>query len=65
MIADLNRLEILEDDIGNAYLNYIWREKICFTSISEFGNRKGASVLVVHEIYGLKYSGADCRAHYV
>ena len=27
VIADLNRLDILAADIGNAYLNDTWREK--------------------------------------
>ena len=53
VIAALNGLDILADDIGNEYLNAPRREKIYFTVGADFGNRKGASVVVIHELYGL------------
>ena len=53
VIAALNGLDILAADIGNKYLNAPRREKIYFTVGADFGNRKGASVVVIHELYGL------------
>ena len=63
VIADLNRLDILAADIGNAYLNYLCREKIYFLAGAEFGNWKDASVVVVRAIYGFKSNGAAWRSH--
>ena len=63
VIAALNGLDILAADIGNAYLNAPCREKIYFEAGEEFGNRKGARVIVVRALYGLKSSGAAWRAH--
>ena len=41
LIAGLNNLDVLACDIGNAYLNALCREKVCFEAGAEFGSRKG------------------------
>jgi hypothetical protein len=59
LLAELNGLEVLSCDIGNAYLNAPCREKIWFVAGPEFGSRKVQVVKVVRALYGLKSSGAS------
>ena len=61
ILADLNDIEIRAPDIGNAYLNTKCWENICTVAGTEFVSEKGKVMLVVHELYGLKSSGAAWR----
>ena len=63
VIAALNGLDIIVADIGNSYLNAPCLEKIYFTAGSEFGNWKGASVVVVRALHRIKSSGSSWRSH--
>ena len=63
MITDLNVLDTLASDIGNAYINAPFRENIYFTAGTGFFNQKGDSVVVVCALYGLKYGGAAWRSY--
>ncbi len=62
LIAALNDLDIACCDIGNAYLNADCREKLWTIAGAEFGSEKGAVMLIVRALYGLKSSGAAWRA---
>ena len=62
MLAALNDLDILTGDIRNAYLHAPSREKNYFIAGSEWGDRKGRTVLIVRALYGMKTSGAAWRA---
>jgi hypothetical protein len=65
LIAALNELDVLAADIGNAYINANVREKVYFIARDEFGQlRKGQRVVIIKALYGLKTSGAACRAHF-
>ena len=64
VIVDLNVLDILAIDIGNAYLNATCCWKVYFRSGAEFVNWKYANVSVFRDLYRLKYIGASQRAHY-
>eukprot|EP00957_Ditylum_brightwellii_P024639 1861864-Ditylum_brightwellii.AAC.1 len=57
-IAALYDLDIMAADIGNAYLNAPCREKVYFTTGTEFSAKKGQYVVVIWALYGLKTSGA-------
>jgi hypothetical protein len=62
LLAELNGLEVLPCDIGNAYLNAPCQEKIWFVAGPEFGSRQGQVVKVlVRALYALKSSGASWR----
>ena len=62
LIAALNDLDISAGDIGNAYLNADYREKLWATAGAEFGSDKGSVMLIIRALYGLKSSGAAWRA---
>ena len=61
MLAALNDIDVFAVDIGNAYLNAPFCEKIWTKSGPEFGSQQGCIILIVRSLYGLKYSGASCR----
>eukprot|EP00957_Ditylum_brightwellii_P051691 3919425-Ditylum_brightwellii.AAC.1 len=61
-IADLNDLDIMAADIGNAYINALCKEKVYFTAGTEFSAKKGQYVVVIQALYGLKPSGSAWRA---
>ena len=62
LLASLNDLDIFACDIGNAYLIDKLREKIWTEAETEFGTEKGMVMIISRELYGLKSSGAACRA---
>ena len=62
LIAGLNDLGVLAGDVTNAYLNAKCREKIWFEGGIETGEEKGKVLIVTRTLYGLKSSGAACRA---
>ena len=45
-------------DISNAYFESYTKEKICFTTGSEFGDLARHSFVIVKVLYGLRTSGA-------
>jgi hypothetical protein len=57
LYAALNDLKVLGCDVSNAYLNVPCREKIWVHAGPEFGNDKGAVMIVRKALYGLKSSG--------
>jgi hypothetical protein len=64
LIAVLNDLEILSDNIQNAYLNAPTKERIYMIAGPEFGQGKeGRPVMIVRAPYGLRSSGARWHDH--
>ncbi len=61
LIAELNDLDVMACDIGNAYLNAPCREKIWFKAGPEHGDKCGKVMVIVRALYGLKSSGAAWR----
>ena len=57
-LAELNDLELMSADVGNAYLEAYTTEKVCFTAGSEFGPLAGHTLVIVKALYGLRSSGA-------
>ena len=43
-LAELNELELWAADVGNAYLESVTKEKVCFVAGPEFGEREGHTV---------------------
>ena len=60
--AELNDLDVMACDVGNAYLNVPCRKDIWFIAEPEQGGRYGKVMVVVRALYGLKSSGASWRA---
>ena len=56
-LAELNGLELWATDIGNAYLESVTQEKVCFVAGPEFGDKKGHLFVIYKAQYGLKSSG--------
>ncbi len=64
IIAALNNLDILQADIGNAYLNAPTTEKVYTITGPEFGDDAGRIAKIVRALYGLKSSGAAWHTHF-
>ena len=62
LLISLNDLDICVCDIGNAYFNAKFREKIWTELGIEFGTEKRMVMIIARLIYGLKSSGAAWRA---
>ena len=62
LLASFNYLDICYVDIGNAYLNYDCREKVCCASGPELNVDQGLVIVVVRDMYGLKSEGEAWRA---
>ena len=62
LIAELNGLDVMTCDIGNAYLNAPCREKVWFKGGAETGEDCGKVLVVTRALYGLKSSGASWRS---
>ena len=58
IVAALNNLDVLVADIGNAYLNVDYHEKVYTIAGPEFGSNAGKHVVITRALYGLKSSGA-------
>ena len=52
--AYLNDLDICAYEIGNAYVNAIFKEKLWTTAGIEFGRKKGSVIVTITALYGLK-----------
>ena len=58
LIGELNGLDVMVGDIGNAYLTSNTREKVGFVAGPEFGEREGHTLIIIKALYGLRSSGA-------
>ena len=59
LVAELNKLEIVAADIGNAYLEALTKEKIYVVAGPEFGPELEGHTLIMHKaLYGLHSSSA-------
>ena len=56
-LAQLNGLEIMQGDIGNAYLESYMQEKVYFITGPEFGPLAGHTLIIDKALYGLFSSG--------
>ena len=57
LLAELNQLEIMAADVGNAYLEAKTQEKLYIIAGPEFGKLSGHTLIFVRALYGLKSSG--------
>ena len=57
-IGELNGLDIMVGDIGNAYLEAYTKEKVCFVAGPEFGDLEGHTLIISKALYGLRASRA-------
>ena len=57
-LAELNDLELMAADVGNAYLEAHTKEKVAFIAGPEFGPLEGHVLLIRKALYGLRSSGA-------
>ena len=56
-LADLNGLELMQGDIGNAYLESYTKEKVYFIAGLEFGQNAGHTFTIKKALYGLRSTG--------
>ena len=56
-LAELNQLELMQGDIGNAYLESYTQEKVYFTTGPEFRHLAGHTFIIDKVLYGLRSSG--------
>ena len=56
-LAELNGLQLMQGDIGNAYLESYMQEKVYFTAGPEFGHLVGHNYIIDKALYGLRSSG--------
>ena len=61
LLAELNGLDIMACDVGNAYLNAPCREKVWFQGGLVTGGDKGKILVITRALYGLKSSGTSWR----
>ena len=57
-LAELNGLELMAADVGNAYLEARTKEKVCFIAGPEFNALAGHTFVIHKALYGLRSSGA-------
>ena len=57
-LAELNGLDLMQADIGNAYLEAYTKEKVFFIAGPEFGELEGHVLVIRKALYGLRSSGA-------
>ena len=58
LIGELNGLNIMVGNIGNAYLEAKTKEKVYFIAGKEFGPLEGHTLIIFKALYGLRTSGA-------
>ena len=56
-LAELNGLNLMQGDVGNAYLESYTQEKVYFIAGPEFGHHAGTSFVIERALYGLRSSG--------
>ena len=54
-------MDVWAADIGDAYLNAKYRERIWTVAGKEFGSDEGQVMIIVQALYGLKSSGTAWR----
>ena len=62
-IGKLNGLELWAADISNAYFMSYTDEKVCIIAEPEFGSLEGHLLIIVHVLYGLRFSGICWHVH--
>ena len=62
LAAELNGLDVMSCDVGNAYLNAPCREKVWFKGGLDTGDDMGKVLVITRALYGLRSSGASWRA---
>ena len=63
LLAEINNLDILTGNIGNAYLNAYTNEKVYAIAGPEFGSRAGQIMIIEKEMYGSKASENGWNDH--
>jgi hypothetical protein len=58
LIGEVNGLNLMVGDIGNAYLEAYTKEKVYFIAGKEFGPLEGHILIIKKALYGLRTSGA-------
>ena len=58
LVGELNGLQPMVGDIGNAYLEALTKEKVFFIAGPEFGELEGHVMIIFKALYGLRTSGA-------
>ena len=61
-LAELNGLQLIGGDIGNAYLEAYTKEKVCYHAGPEFGPLEGHMLIIDKALYSLRTSGAGFHA---
>ena len=61
LLTSLYDLDIFACDIGNAYINTKYREKLWTEIVTKFGTEKGVVMIIERALYGIKSSGAAWR----
>ena len=56
-LAKLNGLQLMQGDIGNAYLKSYTQEKVYFIAGPEFGHQSGHTFIIDKALYALHSSG--------
>ena len=54
LAGELNHLNIMVGDIGNAYLKSYTNEKVVFTAGPKFKELEGHTLVIVKTLYGLR-----------
>ena len=61
LLAELNGLDIMACDVGNAYLNAPCRGKVWFQGSLDTGGDKGKILVITRTLHGLESSGSSWR----
>ena len=62
-LAELNGLNLMQGDVGNAYLESYTQDKVYFIARPEFGHHAGTSFVIEKALYGLCSSGLRFHEH--
>ena len=62
-LAELNGLNLMQGDVGNAYLESYTQEKVYFIAGPEFGHHAGTTFIIEKALYGLRLSGLRFHKH--
>ena len=62
-LAELNGLNVMQGDVGNAYLESYTQEKVYFIAGAEFGYHAGTTYIIEKALYGLHSSGLRFHEH--
>ena len=64
LLADLNDIDLVMVDVGNAYVHTLCKEKVYAICGPEFGELEGCIAVIVRALYGLRGSGSAWHAHF-